>query len=60
MNKDEVKGGAEKVGGKIKEQFGKVTGNPATEQKGREEQAQGQLRESVGKIKDAMKHPEKQ
>ena len=28
MNKDEVKGGAEKVGGKIKEQFGKVTGNP--------------------------------
>jgi len=33
MNKDEVKGGAEKVGGKIKEQFGKVTGNPVTEQK---------------------------
>jgi uncharacterized protein YjbJ (UPF0337 family) len=59
MNKDEVKGGAEKVGGKIKEQFGKATGNPATEQKGREEQAEGQLRENVGKIKDAIKHSEK-
>ena len=59
MNKDEVKGGAEKVGGKIKEQFGKVMGNPATEEKGRDEQAKGQLREDVGKIKDAIKHPTK-
>jgi len=59
MNKDEVKGGIEKVGGKIKEQFGKVSGNPATGQKGREEQAEGQMRENVGKIKDALKHPEK-
>lgn len=51
MNKDEVKGGAEKVGGKIKEQFGKVTGNPVTEQKGRNEQVKGELRQEVGKIK---------
>jgi uncharacterized protein YjbJ (UPF0337 family) len=57
MNKDEVKGGAEKVGGKIKEQFGKVTGNPVTEQKGRNEQVKGELRQEVGKVKDAIKHP---
>ena len=57
MNKDEVKGGAEKVGGKIKEQFGKVTGNPVTEQEGRNEQVKGEVRQEVGKMKDAIKHP---
>jgi uncharacterized protein YjbJ (UPF0337 family) len=57
MNKDEVKGGAEKVGGKIKEQFGKVTGNPVTEQKGRNEQVKGEVRKEVGEMKDATKHP---
>jgi uncharacterized protein YjbJ (UPF0337 family) len=60
MDKEEIKGGAEKLGGKIKEQWGKVTGNPATEEKGKEEQAEGQVRETVGKtrdaIKDAVKH----
>jgi uncharacterized protein YjbJ (UPF0337 family) len=60
MDREEVKGGAEKLGGKVKEQFGKVTGRPATEQKGRHEQAEGQVRENVGKtrdaIKDAVKH----
>ena len=59
MNKEEVKGGAEKLGGKIKEQFGKVTGNPVTEQKGREEQVEGQLRETAGKVKEAVEHPSK-
>jgi len=59
MNKEEVKGGAQKVGGKVKEQFGKITGNPATVQKGREEQAEGQLRQTVGKVKDAIEHPSK-
>ncbi len=59
MNKDEVKGGAEKVGGKIKEEFGKATGNPVREQKGRNEQAEGEVRQEVGKMKDAIKHPSK-
>ena len=57
MDKDEVKGGAEKVGGKIKEQFGKVTGNPVTEQEGRNEQVKGKVRQEVGKMKDEIKHP---
>ena len=57
MNKDEVKGGAEKVSGKIKEQLGKVTGDPVTEQKGRNEQVKGEVRQEVGKMKDAIKHP---
>ena len=56
MNKEQVKGATEKIGGKVKEEWGKVTGNPATEQKGRKEQAEGQLREEVAKIKDDRKH----
>jgi uncharacterized protein YjbJ (UPF0337 family) len=56
MNKDEVKGGTEKVGGKIKEKVGKITGKPDLEQKGRAEQAKGQVRENVGKIKEALKN----
>jgi uncharacterized protein YjbJ (UPF0337 family) len=56
MNKDEIKGGAEEVGGKIKEKVGKVTGNPVTEQKGRNEQVKGEIRQEAGKMKDAIKH----
>jgi uncharacterized protein YjbJ (UPF0337 family) len=56
MNKEEVKGATEKVGGKVKEEWGKVTGNPTTEQKGRKEQAEGELREDLGKSKDQRKH----
>jgi uncharacterized protein YjbJ (UPF0337 family) len=54
MNKDEIKGATEKVGGKIKEKAGKITGKPDLEQKGRNEQAKGQVRENVGKIKEAL------
>jgi uncharacterized protein YjbJ (UPF0337 family) len=59
MNKEQVKGAAEKVGGKVKEEWGKATGNPVTEQKGRMDQAKGQLRESAGKIEDRLKHSPK-
>jgi uncharacterized protein YjbJ (UPF0337 family) len=59
MNKEEVKGAAEKVGGKVKEEWGKATGHPVTEQKGRKDQAEGQLREDAGKIKDDLKHSSK-
>lgn len=55
MNKDVVKGAVEKTGGKVKEEWGKTTGNPVTEKKGREDQAEGQARENLGKAKDEIK-----
>lgn len=55
MNKDEIKGGAEKIGGKIQEKVGKATGKPDLEQKGRNEQIKGQVREDVGKLKETLK-----
>lgn len=60
MNKEQVKGETEKVGGKIKEQWGKTTGNIGTEEKGRHEQAEGQARKNAGnlqeQVEDAAKH----
>ena len=55
MNSDQVKGAAEKMGGKVKEQFGKVTGNPETQAKGKFDQTKGQARENVGDAKEVIK-----
>ncbi|HMH14208.1 MAG TPA: CsbD family protein [Edaphobacter sp.] len=55
MNSDQVKGAAEKTGGKVKEEFGKITGNPDTQAKGKFDQAKGQAREKVGDAKEALK-----
>jgi uncharacterized protein YjbJ (UPF0337 family) len=55
MNSDQMKGAAEKTGGKMKEEFGKMTGNPDTQAKGKLDQAKGQARESVGDVKEVVK-----
>ena len=54
MNRDQVKGAAEKAGGKVKEEWGKITGNPSTQAKGQFDQAKGQARENVGRMKEAL------
>jgi uncharacterized protein YjbJ (UPF0337 family) len=59
MNSDQVKGAAEKAGGKVKEEWGKITGNPNTQAKGQFEQAKGQARENLGKVKEALKDDRK-
>ena len=41
MNSDQIKGAAQKAGGKVKEEFGKMTGNPDTQAKGKFDQAKG-------------------
>jgi uncharacterized protein YjbJ (UPF0337 family) len=54
MNSDQMKGAAQKTGGKVKEQFGKMTGNPNTQAKGKFDQAKGQARENVGDAKEVV------
>ena len=51
MSKEEAKGKAEKVKGKIREEVGKATGNDKEQIKGKAEQWEGQTRETAGKIK---------
>jgi uncharacterized protein YjbJ (UPF0337 family) len=55
MNSDQVKGAAQKAGGKVKEEVGKMTGNTETQAKGKVDQAKGQARESFGGAKEATK-----
>ncbi|MGF6604494.1 uncharacterized protein YjbJ (UPF0337 family) [Paraburkholderia sp. GAS448] len=61
MNKDQVKGTAEKVKGKVNETIGRATGDTKQEVKGDIQQAVGQARKNLGDakeaVKDAIKNP---
>jgi uncharacterized protein YjbJ (UPF0337 family) len=48
-NRDELKGKAEQVGGRIKEGVGRLTQDPELEGKGLGDQAAGSVRETYGK-----------
>ena len=54
MNKEQVKGAVEKASGKVKEGFGKMTGNPDTQAKGKFDQAKGQARQNVGDAQEVL------
>ena len=51
MNRDEIKGKAEKAKGYIKEETGEALNDPELEAEGRAERAAGKLREGFGKAK---------
>jgi uncharacterized protein YjbJ (UPF0337 family) len=55
MNKDQVKGVAEKAKGKLNEAAGKATGNVAREMKGDIQQGMGQARKDMGDAREAAK-----
>jgi len=51
MNRDEIKGKAEKAKGYIKEEAGELLNDPELEAEGRSERTAGKLREGFGKAK---------
>jgi uncharacterized protein YjbJ (UPF0337 family) len=51
MNRDEIRGKAEKAKGYIKEETGEAINDPDLEAEGRGERAAGKLREGFGKTK---------
>jgi len=55
MDKEHVKGAADKVSGAIKEGIGKATGDSSMQVKGKIDQAKGEAREKLGDAKDAVK-----
>jgi uncharacterized protein YjbJ (UPF0337 family) len=55
MNKDHIKGAADKASGAAKEVAGKVTGNKKLEAEGNLDKAKGEAREFIGDVKDAAK-----
>jgi len=55
MNRDEIKGKAEKAKGFVKEKVGEVTNNPDLEAEGKVDRASGAVREGFGTVKRKVK-----
>lgn len=55
MDKDRVKGAARNVVGKIKEAFGKATGDKSMRAEGDKDQAAGKVQKTYGRAKDTVK-----
>jgi uncharacterized protein YjbJ (UPF0337 family) len=55
MNKDQVKGTAKDIGGKIQEEAGKLVGSSEQQAKGLNKQVEGKLQKGVGDLKEAIK-----
>jgi uncharacterized protein YjbJ (UPF0337 family) len=56
MDKEHVKGAADKAKGAIKDTAGKVTGDKELQAEGKMDKAKGAARSAVGDAKDAVKH----
>jgi uncharacterized protein YjbJ (UPF0337 family) len=53
MNKDEIKGKAKDIKGRVERQAGEWTGNKEAQMKGAADQVKGKMQSGVGKMKDA-------
>ncbi len=53
MDKEHIKGAADKIKGAVKEAAGHLTGNDKLVVEGKADKAEGAVRESVGDVKDA-------
>jgi uncharacterized protein YjbJ (UPF0337 family) len=54
MNKDQIKGKAKDIGGKIQEEAGKAVGSSEQQVKGLNKQVEGKVQEKVGDVKDSL------
>jgi len=54
MNKDELKGKAENLKGRIKEAFGSLTGNKGKQAEGTVDRVEGAVQEKYGKAKSEL------
>jgi uncharacterized protein YjbJ (UPF0337 family) len=55
VNKDQIKGRAREVEGKVEKGGGKITGNKDLEQKGKINEGLGKIQGAYGDVKDAIK-----
>jgi uncharacterized protein YjbJ (UPF0337 family) len=60
MNKDQVKGTAKDVAGKVQEQAGKLVGSKEQQVKGLSKQIVGKTQKSMGDVEQAVKDSSKQ
>jgi uncharacterized protein YjbJ (UPF0337 family) len=57
MDKEHIKGAADKASGAMKEAAGKITGNEKLEAEGKFDKVKGEVRQGVGDVKDQLKKP---
>lgn len=55
IDNDRIEGSAKTLGGKVKEAFGKLTGDSKTQAEGKADQVEGKVQNTVGGIKDTIK-----
>ena len=55
VDKDRIKGSAEKAKGKVKELAGKLTGDSKLKSEGKADQLKGKVQSAVGGVKDALR-----
>jgi uncharacterized protein YjbJ (UPF0337 family) len=55
MNKDQVKGTAKNIAGKVQEEAGKLVGSKEQQAKGVAKQVAGKTQKGVGDVKEAVK-----
>lgn len=56
MNKNQIKGAAKNVAGKVQEEVGKLTGSKSQQVKGLNKQISGKAEKAIGDVKEAFKH----
>jgi uncharacterized protein YjbJ (UPF0337 family) len=54
VNRDQVKGAAKNVAGKIQQKVGELTGNKTQQVKGPAKQAEGKVQKGVGNVEQAL------
>ena len=59
MNKDQVKGTAKDIAGKVQEEAGKLVGSDEQQVKGLAKQISGKIQKGVGDVKEAVKDSNK-
>ncbi len=55
MNKDQVKGTAKDIAGKVQREVGELTGDKEQQAKGLAKQAEGKVQKGVGDAKESIK-----
>lgn len=54
MNKDQIKGTAKDLGGKVQEKAGELTGSDKQQIKGLKNQVEGKIQKAIGDVKEAL------
>ena len=59
MNRNQVKGTAKDVAGKVQETVGKITGNASQQVKGTAKQVEGKVQKGAGDVQEAARDADK-